>query len=67
MQILFSLEKVFDASDRAEEVGGLVRQIDGLSLVALCELLHHLDILLGQQVVGGVRRLAHSLSDESMV
>ena len=64
MQILFSLEEILDASDRAKEISGLVRQIDGLGLITLCELLHHLDIFLGKQVVGGIRRLTHSLADQ---
>ena len=49
-----SLEEVLDAADGAEQVGGFVGQIDGLRLVAFGQLLHHLDVLLRKQVVGGV-------------
>ena len=64
MQFLFSLEEVLDATQRTQQVRGLVRQIDGLGLIALSQLLHHLDILLSQQVVGGIGALAHSFGDE---
>ena len=64
MQFLFSLEEVLDTTDRTKKIGGLVRQIDGLCLIALCELLHHLDVFLGQQVVGRIGALADGLGDE---
>lgn len=64
MQFLFSLEEFLDTTDRTEEVGGFIRQIDGLGLIALCEFLHHLDVFLRQEVVGRISALADSLSDE---
>ena len=55
MQFLFSLKKVFDSADRTQKICSLVRQIDRLGLVTLCQFLHHLDVLLSQQVVGWIR------------
>ena len=54
MQFLFSLEEVLDATDRAQQISSLVRQIDRLGLVALSQFLHHLDVLLSQQIVGWI-------------
>ena len=64
MQFLFSLEEVLDATDRAQQIGSLVRQIDRLGLVALSQFLHHLDVLLSQQIVGGIGGFANSLGDQ---
>ena len=64
MQFLFSLEEILDATQRTQQVRSLVRQIDGLGLIALSQFLHHLDVFLSQQVVGRIGALAHSLGDE---
>ena len=61
---LFTLEEILDAADASQQVGGLVRQVNGLGLVALGQFLHHLDVLLGKQVVGRIRTLTHGLSNQ---
>ena len=64
MQLLFSLKEVFDASDRAKEVGSFIGQIDSLGLVALSQFLHHLDVLLSQEVVGRIGTLADGFGNQ---
>ena len=56
-------EQVFYAANAAHEVCGLVGKIHRLGLVALCHILQHGDVFLGEQIVGRVGALAHSVGD----
>ena len=57
------LEHLFDAADGSHEVGGLVGHKNGLLVVVLRHLGEHLDVLLGDEVAGGVGALAYGLGD----
>ena len=62
---LLALEQFLYASDASHEVGSFVRQVDRLRLLAVCEVFHHLDILLSEQIVCRIGTLAHSLGNLS--
>ena len=64
MLLLFCFKQIFDAANRTKEVSGLVWQVDGLCLISLCKLLHHLDVLLGQQIICRIGTLTNSLGDK---
>ena len=49
-----NIKEFLDSSNAAQQVGGLIRQVNGLGTVAFSYLLHHLYILLGQQIVGRI-------------
>ena len=57
------LEQVLYAANAAQKVCCLIRQINRLGVVTLSYLLHHLDILLREQIVGGVGACSYSLCD----
>ena len=58
---LFIFKQVFYTTKATQQVCGLVRQIHGFGLIAIGQLLHHLYILLRQQIVGRIGALPHSL------
>ena len=59
----FPSEQFLDAAYRAQQVRGLVRQVNRLGLVAAGNGVKHLDVLLSQQVVGGIGALTYSLGN----
>lgn len=50
-------------SQAAQHICCLKRQEDRLCLIALCKLLHHLDIFLRKQIVGWIGTLANGLGN----
>lgn len=59
----FLLEELLNATEAAHEIAGLVRQEDGLRLVAAGHLLQHLNIVLCQEVVGRICALTYRRRD----
>lgn len=57
------LKQFLYSAQTTKHVCSLEGQEYGLCLIALCELLHHLDILLCEQVVGRIGALAYCLRD----
>ena len=60
---LVGAEEFLDAADRAEQVSGLIRQVNRLGLVTAGDSVQHLDVLLSQQVVGGIGALPYCLGN----